>query len=137
VARFVDQYRADLAADWDKHGEAFIAKCREFYPQIYGTMQRMRIEDELTRAQQAGASGPITITWATNATPPPIVREPPRQLEYKPPSAPADLTPADWSVLMRVLEQIKRTIPSSSDTPPAEVFEVIRKALLAHFADKT
>jgi hypothetical protein len=49
---------------------------------------------------------------------------------------PADLSPADWSVLMQVLEQIRRTIPSNSDSPPAEVFDVIRKALLAHFADK-
>jgi hypothetical protein len=48
---------------------------------------------------------------------------------------PADLSPADWSVLMQVLEQIKRTIPSNSDTPPAEVFGVIRKALLLHFAE--
>jgi hypothetical protein len=38
---------------------------------------------------------------------------------------------------MPVLTLIKATIPSNSDTPPAEVFvDVIRKALLAHFADK-
>jgi hypothetical protein len=133
VARFVDQYRADLAADWDKHGDQFIAKCREFFPQVYATMQRMRIEDELSRAQ-ADATGPITITWATQAEPPPIERELPRQLTYKPPSVPADLTPADWSVLMRVLELLKRTVPSNDDRPPAEIFGVLRKALLAHFA---
>jgi hypothetical protein len=132
IERFVAQYRNDLAADWDKHGEQFIAGCRERFPQIYATMQRMRIEDELSRTQvDAGA---ITISWATEPVPPPPVsREPPRQIEYKPPSMPADLTPQDWSVLMGVLDQIKRTIPSNSDTPPAEVFEVIRKALLAHF----
>jgi hypothetical protein len=37
---------------------------------------------------------------------------------------------------MGVLEQVKRTIPSNSDTPPAEVFDVIRKALLEHFRDR-
>jgi hypothetical protein len=135
IARFVDQYRNDLAADWDKHGEQFIAKCREMFPQIYATMQRMRIEDELSRVQNN--AGPITIQWAaTESAPPPQTAEPPRQIPYKPPEMPADLKPQDWSVLMQVLEQIKRTIPSNSDAPPAEVFEVIRKALLAHFADK-
>ena len=34
-----------------------------------------------------------------------------------------------------LLESIKRTIPSNSDSPPAEVFEVIRKALLEHFRE--
>jgi hypothetical protein len=132
VARFVDQYRADLAADWSKHGAAFVEKCRELYPQVYATMQRMRLDDELSRAQ-ADTTGPITFTWATNATPPPIEREPPRQLEYRKPE-PGALSPQDWAALMPVLELIKRTIPSNSDTPPAEVFDVIRKALLAHFS---
>jgi hypothetical protein len=128
----------NIAPTWRPTGisDQFIAKCREFFPQIYATMQRMRLEDELSR-QAAAGTGPITISWATGPIePPPRAPEPPRQLEYKPPSAPADLSPADWSVLMKLLEQIKRTIPSNSDTPPAEVFEVLRKALLAHFADK-
>jgi hypothetical protein len=134
IANFVNQYRNDLAADWDKHGEQFIAKCREMFPQIYATMQRMRIEDELTRVQ--ADAGPITITWAATPTPPPTAPEPPQQLTYKPPSAPADLTPADWSILMSVLELLKRTVPSNDDRPPAEIFDVLRKALLEHFREK-
>jgi hypothetical protein len=87
---------------------------------------------EITEQQQA-----LTITWAASDAPaPPVSREPPKQIPYKAPEMPADLTPADWSVLMSVLEAIKRTIPSNSDTPPAEVFDVIRKALLQYFADK-
>ena len=35
-----------------------------------------------------------------------------------------------------LLESIKRTIPSNSDSPPAEVFEVIRTALLEHFREE-
>jgi hypothetical protein len=95
----------------------------------------MRIEDELSRANQADA-GPITIRWATNASAPPIEREPPKQLEYRKPE-PGALSPQDWAALMPVLELIKRTIPSNSDTPPAEIFEILRKALLAHFKEET
>jgi hypothetical protein len=32
-------------------------------------------------------------------------------------------------------ELIKRTIPTNSDRPPEEAVEVIRKALLDHFAE--
>ena len=38
--------------------------------------------------------------------------------------------------MLQVLESIKRTIPSNSDSPPAEVFEVIRTALLEHFREE-
>jgi hypothetical protein len=98
-------------------------------PKVYGDRGDRHEQDEKPTA--------LTITWAASDAPaPPVSREPPRQIPYKAPEMPADLSPADWSVLMSVLEAIKRTIPSNSDTPPAEVFDVIRKALLAHFADK-
>jgi hypothetical protein len=135
VQRFVAQYRNDLAADWDKHGEAFIAKCRDLYPQIYATMQRMRIEDELSRVQTD--AGPITISWAaSDRPPPPAPREPPKQLTFKPREMPADLSPADWSVLMQLMDLLKRTLPSNSETVPAEIFDLIRKALLEHFREQ-
>jgi hypothetical protein len=94
----------------------------------------MRLEDELSRTQVDASH--ITVSWSAEPVPPPpVAKEPPLQITYRPPSMPADLSPADWSVLMGVLDQIKRTIPSNSDTPPSEVFEVIRKALLEHFKD--
>jgi hypothetical protein len=37
--------------------------------------------------------------------------------------------------MLETLELIKRTIPSGSDSPPEEIFGVLRKALLAHFRD--
>jgi hypothetical protein len=82
-------------------------------------------------------AGPITISWLPS-DPAPIAPEPapPRQITYQRPSLPADLTDADWSVMLQVLESIKRTIPTNSDSPPAEVFEVIRKALLEHFREE-
>jgi hypothetical protein len=81
-------------------------------------------------------SGPITISWIESDKAPPVAPAPPKQIEYKRPELPADLTDVDWSVMLQVLEAIKRTIPTNSDSPPAEVFEVIRKALLAHFREE-
>ena len=89
------------------------------------------------RPQDDAAPQGLTITWqqATDPPPPPVSREPPKQLVYRQPE-PGSLTPKDWAALTPVLDLIMRTIPSNSDTPPAEVFDVIRRALLAHFADK-
>jgi uncharacterized membrane protein YfcA len=132
VARFVDQYRADLAADWSKHGAAFVEKCRELYPQVYATMQRMRLDDELSRVQSD--AGAITISWAATESAPPesVSREPPKQLTYKAPELPGDLTPADWQKLLAILEVVKRVAPG--DAAPAEVLETVRSALLAKYA---
>jgi hypothetical protein len=131
IQNFVNQYRADLADDWARHGDAFVAKCREFFPQIYATMQRMRIEDELSRT--AADAGPITISWATQPTaPPPSAPEPPRQLEYRKPEMPADLEPEDWQKILSILEVVRRVAPS--DAVPGEVLTVVRQALLDHYA---
>jgi hypothetical protein len=116
VARVVAQYRNDLAADWDRHGEEFIAKCREMFPQIYATMQRMRMEDELSRVQ--ADTGPITVQWASPPSPPPpIEREPPKQLVYRKPELPGDLTPEDWQKLLAILEVVRRVAPSDAPRP--------------------
>jgi hypothetical protein len=135
IARFVDQYRADLAADWNKHGAAFVEKCREMLPQIYATMQRMRIEDELARAP--ADSGPIQVTWLQTdqaEQAPPVAPAPPLQITYQKPELPAGLSERDWSVLVSLLETVKRTIPSNSDDPPELVFGIMRDALLKHYA---
>jgi hypothetical protein len=82
-------------------------------------------------------AGPITISWLpSDQAPLAPAPAPPKQIEYRRPELPADLTDADWSVMLQVLESIKRTIPTNSDSPPAEVFEVIRKALLEHFREE-
>jgi hypothetical protein len=80
-------------------------------------------------------AGALTIRWLANDAPSPEPPQPPKQIEYKPPRLPADLTPEAWGIIVELLELIRRTIPSNSDRPPEEVFGVIRKALLAHFAD--
>jgi hypothetical protein len=78
----------------------------------------------------------LKISWASQPSVPPVTPpEPPRQLTYVKPSLPGDLTEADWSVMLDLLETVKRTIPSNSDRPPAEIFGVMKAALLAHFAE--
>jgi hypothetical protein len=94
-----------------------------------------RTYGDRVEAEAASLEGPITFSWIKSD---PVVEPapaPPLQIEYKRPELPCDMTDQDWSVMLQVLEAIKRTIPTNSDSPPAEVFEVIRKALLAHFEE--
>jgi hypothetical protein len=86
--------------------------------------------------QDGGSSSTLSIKWLESDQAPPIAPAPPKQITYVKPSLPADLSDRDWSVMLQVLEAIKRTIPTNSDSPPAEVFEVIRKALLEHFREE-
>jgi hypothetical protein len=65
------------------------------------------------------------------AIPPP----PPRQIEDRKPELPADLTEADWSTMLDLLELVKRTVPTNSDRLPEEIFGVMKQALLAHFRE--
>jgi hypothetical protein len=79
-------------------------------------------------------SAPITISWLESDKAPPVAPEAPKQIEYKRPELPADLSEADWSKLLQILEVAKRVAPS--DSVPGDVLEVIRKALLAHYAEE-
>jgi hypothetical protein len=72
----------------------------------------------------------ITFRWEANDSQPPPIAAPPKQLPYHKPEMPADLSPEDWSLLMQILELLKRVLPSGSDMLPAEVLDVARKALL-------
>jgi hypothetical protein len=78
-------------------------------------------------------AGPITISWIESDKAPPVAPAPPKQITYQKPELPADLTEAEWSKLLQILEVAKRVAPS--DSMPDEVLEVIRKALLAHFRE--
>jgi hypothetical protein len=81
-------------------------------------------------------SGPIQITWLQSDAAPSVAPapEPPRQITYQKPELPADLSERDWSVLVSLLETVKRTIPTNSDEPPETVFSIMRDALLKHYA---
>jgi hypothetical protein len=47
------------------------------------------------------------------------------------------LTERDWSVLLQLLELVKRTVPTNDDRPPEEIFGVMKQVLLAHFRAHT
>jgi hypothetical protein len=97
------------------------------FPKRYGDKMELL-------GQDGGSSSTLAISWLESDKAPPIAPEPapPRQLTYQPPQAPADLSPGDWSILMEVLELLKRTLPTNSDSPPAEVFAVLKAALLEY-----
>jgi len=46
---------------------------------------------------------------------------------------PADLTEQDWSIMLEVLELVKRTVPTNDERPPAEIFAVMKAALMENF----
>jgi hypothetical protein len=85
----------------------------------------------------AGESKTLTISWlkTTPDVGPPERPQPPRQLVYHKPQLPGDLTEADWSVMLEVLELVKRTVPTNDERPPAEIMGVIKTALLKHFEE--
>jgi hypothetical protein len=85
---------------------------------------------EIEQAPQA-----LVIQWQSTPSEPPVAPPPPEQIAYQKPQLPADLSQQAWSILVDLLELIQRSTPSNSDRPPEEVFEVVRKALLAHFAE--
>jgi hypothetical protein len=98
-------------------------RAMKLLPRIYGD----RPTDEAP--QQA-----MIIKWGgTTETAPPSRHEPPRQIAYKKPELPADLSEADWSTMLDLLELVKRTVPTNSDKPPEEVFGVMKRALMEHF----
>jgi hypothetical protein len=90
------------------------------FPKRYGDKMELL-------GQDGGSSSTLSIKWLDSDKATPVAPAPPAQI--------TDLTDREWSVMLQVLESIKRTIPSNSDSPPAEVFEVIRKALLEHFRE--
>ena len=98
------------------------------FPKRYGDKMELL-------GQDGGSSSTLTISWLeSDKAPIAPAPEPPRQITYQKPELPADLSDRDWSVLVSLLETVKRTIPSNSDDPPELVFGIMRDALLAHYA---
>src|SRR6516164_2325027 len=84
-----------------------------------------RTYGDRVEAEASSLEGPITFRWLESDKAPPVAPAEPLKLTYQPPQAPADLSPGDWSILMEVLELLKRTLPTNADSPPAEVFAVL------------
>jgi hypothetical protein len=101
------------------------------FPKRYGDKMELL-------GQDGGSSSTISISWLESDRAPPVAPEPqpPKQITYQRPELPADLSERDWSVLVSLLETVKRTIPSNSDDPPELVFGIMRDALLKHYAEE-
>ena len=97
------------------------------FPKRYGDKMELL-------GQDGGSSSTISISWLESDQAPPVAPEPPRQITYQKRELPADLSERDWSLLVSLLDTVKRTIPSNSDDPPETVFAIMRDALLAHYA---
>jgi hypothetical protein len=108
----------------------------KYAPRTYGDKVELLTAAETTEPKELKISWQkverVIVRPGDDAPGPP--REP-RQLTYRKPELPADLSERDWSVMLEVLELVKRTIPSDSDRLAEEVFGVMKKALLAHFAE--
>jgi hypothetical protein len=145
-------YYADLIRDvaFDDSGDFFVEDGRTVTD--HARVQRARLKVDTLKwlaarfnkaysdkaITEAPPQEPIVIRWArrdSEPVPPPEKRQPPRQITYQKPTLPADLTERDWSVMLEVLELVKRTIPTNSDSAPEEIFGVLRKALLEHFRE--
>jgi hypothetical protein len=72
----------------------------------------------------------LTIRW--QSSPDPVV-QPPEQITHQKPELPADLSEQDWSIMLEILELVKRTVPTIDERPSEEIFGVMKHALLAHF----
>jgi len=120
VGKWAPRTYGDKPAD-DAPGDSSVAMLMK---EIDGRTRTVgRIERIIVKP---GDLGTINSDGAPEPTSPP----PPRQLEFKPEPPPANLAPEDWALMREVLALIKRTIPTNDDRPPAEIFEIIRKALI-------
>jgi hypothetical protein len=98
--------------------------CGKWGPRTYGD----RPQDSETPA------GALVIKWLDTSSEPPQPPQPPKQIEFKPPKIPGDLSERDWSLLMSILERVKARTPASSEKPPGEVLEAVAKAVDALYS---
>jgi hypothetical protein len=52
--------------------------------------------------------------------------QPPELTTCQKPELPADLSEQDRSIMLEVLELVKRTVPTNDERPPAEIFGVMK-----------
>jgi hypothetical protein len=127
----------DLIIDGDRvmSGHHVVQRARLKVDTLKWIMSKLGPKKWGDRPESDADSGPITISWIESDKAPPVAPEPqpPRQITYQKPELPADLTEAEWSKLLQILEVAKRVAPS--DSVPGDVLEVIRKALLEHFRE--
>src|SRR5215831_13395101 len=70
------------------------------FPKRYGDKMELL-------GQDGGSSSTLSIKWLDSDKAPPVAPEPPKQITYQKPELPADLTEAEWSKLLQILEVAK------------------------------
>jgi terminase small subunit-like protein len=100
VSDHVRVARARLQVDALKWASA------KLLPKVYGDRGDRHEQDDKPQA--------ITIQWQATDAPAPPVERPPRQIPYRQPELPGDLTPADWQKLLAILEVVTRPRPRCS-----------------------
>jgi hypothetical protein len=137
ILRIAFDDSGDLIIDGDRvmSGHHVVQRARLKVDTVKWVMSKLHPGRYGDRVAVEADSGPIQITWLQTEADaaPPIAPAPPKQLTYQKPELPADLSEADWSKLLQILEVAKRVAPS--DSVPNEVLEVIRSALLTHYAE--
>jgi hypothetical protein len=136
ILRIAFDDSGDLIIDGDRvmSGHHVVQRARLKVDTLKWIMSKLGPKKWGDRPESDADSGPITISWIESDKAPPVAPapEPPRQITYQKPEMPADLSPGEWSILMEVLELLKRTLPTNADLPPAEVFAVLKTALLEY-----
>ena len=139
ILRIAFDDSGDLIIDGDRvmSGHHVVQRARLKVDTVKWVMSKLHPGRYGERPVDAGSQGPITISWLESDKAL-IAPEsaPPKQITYQKPELPVDLSERDWSVLVSLLETVKRTIPSNSDDPPELVFGIMRDALLAHYKDE-
>jgi hypothetical protein len=138
ILRIAFDDSGDLIIDGDRvmSGHHVVQRARLKVDTVKWVMAKLHPGRYGDRVAVEADSGPIQISWLQSDAAPPVAPEPapPKQITYQKPELPADLSERDWSVLVSLLETVKRTIPTNSDDPPETVFAIMRDALLKHYA---
>jgi hypothetical protein len=135
ILRIAFDDSGDLIIDGDRvmNGHHVVQRARLKVDTVKWVMSKLAPKKYGDRLVPDEEPKTLKIQWLSQPDPAVQPPAPPRQIEYRKPELPADLTEADWSVMLELLEMVKRTIPTNSDKPPEEIFGVMKAALLEHF----
>jgi hypothetical protein len=138
ILRIAFDDSGDLIIDGDRvmSGHHVVQRARLKVDTVKWIMSKLHPGKYGDKATMLDANaGPITISWIESDKAPPVAPvEPQKLITFQKPELPADLTDRDWSLLVSLLDTVKRTIPSNGDDPPETVFAIMRDALLKHYA---
>jgi hypothetical protein len=107
ILRIAFDDSGDLIIDGDRvmSGHHVVQRARLKVDTVKWVMAKLHPGRYGDRVAVEADSGPITISWIEPDKAPPVAPAPPALIEYKRPELPADLTEAEWSKLLQILER--------------------------------